>query len=130
MLRMWRAQGREEVVRDQGAGEYCCEIVNVSSANLINVRKQEKETVVSVVLIIVRGGEVTAGLHGTAGSWLETEKAVLRSRRDGTLHPGARCIQHKLSVTGVTKSHVTDCCELLFGDGTVGGHFGWWIKCP
>ena len=31
-----------------------------------NVRKQEKEIVVSVVLVIVGRGEVTAGQHGTA----------------------------------------------------------------
>ena len=31
---MKRAQGHQEVARDQGAGEYCCEIVNMSRANL------------------------------------------------------------------------------------------------
>ena len=35
-----------------------------------NVRKQEKEIVVSVVLVIVGRSEVTAGPHGTAAAVL------------------------------------------------------------
>ena len=43
----------------------------------------EKEIVVSVVLVIVGGGEVTAGPHGTASVGLRLKRCV-RSRRDGT----------------------------------------------
>ena len=35
-----------------------------------NVRKQEREFVVSVVLVIVGRGDVTAGPHGTAAAVL------------------------------------------------------------
>ena len=45
----------------------------------IDVRKQEKEIVVSVVLIIVRGGEVTAGPHGTTAACLRQKKAVCKT---------------------------------------------------
>ena len=77
-----------------------------------NVRKQEKEVVVSVVLIIVGRGEVTAGPHGTAavGSKLKTLCAFPLGRY---LHPEARCMSRKLGVTMVTVGHVTaavSCC--------------------
>ena len=41
-----------------------------------NVRQQEKEIVVSVVLVIVGRGEITARPHGTAAVGLRLEKAV------------------------------------------------------
>ena len=44
------------------------------SGRNVNVRKQEEEIFVSVVLIIVRGGEVTAGPHGTAAVGLRLKK--------------------------------------------------------
>ena len=40
------------------------------SGHNANVRKQEEEIAVSVVLVIVRRGEVTAGPHGTAAAVL------------------------------------------------------------
>ena len=44
-----------------------------------NVRKQEEEIVVGIVLIIVRGGEVTAGPHGTTAACLRQKKAVCKT---------------------------------------------------
>ena len=97
MLRVWRTQDREEVARDQAVGECCCEIVKMSRANLqpmamcrtstsvkpsrqsgrnANVRKQEEEIVVSVVLVIIRRSEVKAGPHGTAAVCLKLTNAV------------------------------------------------------
>ena len=77
-----------------------------------DVREQEKEIVVSVVLVIVGRGEVTAGPHGTAavGLRLKTVCAVPLGRYS---HPEARCIERKLGVTMVTVGHVTaavSCC--------------------
>ena len=74
-----------------------------------NDRKQEKETVVSVVLILVRRGEVTAGPHGTAavGLSLKTLSAF------PNLQPGAWCVERKLVVKMVTVSHAAaavSCC--------------------
>ena len=60
-----------------------------------NCRKQEKEIVVSVVLVIVGRDEVTAGPHGTAavGLKLMTLCAFSLGRY---LHPEARCVERKL----------------------------------
>ena len=77
-----------------------------------NVRRQEKEIVVSVVLVIVGRGEVTAGPHGTAAVGLRL-KTLCAFPVGRYLHPGAWCIESKLGVTIVTKSHVTaavSCC--------------------
>ena len=49
-----------------------------------NVRKQEKEIVVSVVLVIVGRGDVTAGPHGTAAAGLRLKKAVCIPGGTGT----------------------------------------------
>ena len=64
-------------------------------------RKQEEEIVVSVVLVIVGRGEVTAGPHGTAavGVRLKTLCAFPLGRY---LHPEARCTERKLDVTMTT----------------------------
>ena len=51
-----------------------------------NIRKQEKEIAVSVVLIIVRGGEVTAGPHGTAAAGLRL-KTLCALPAGRYLHP-------------------------------------------
>ena len=45
-----------------------------------NVRKQEEEIVVGIVLVIVRRGEVAAGPCGV----LETEKGCVQNRVAGT----------------------------------------------
>ena len=44
-----------------------------------NVHKQEKEAAISVVLIVARGGEVTAGPHGTTAACLRQKKAVCKT---------------------------------------------------
>ena len=49
------------------------------SGHNANVRKQEEEIAVSVVLVIVRGGEVTAGPHGTTAACLRQKKAVCKT---------------------------------------------------
>ena len=41
-----------------------------------NVRKQEEEIAISVVLVLVGRGDVTAGAHGTAAAALRLKKAV------------------------------------------------------
>ena len=80
-----------------GVGEYCCEIVKVSRANLylrvlrgtsISERpaskvgvmstsaKKKEKVVVSVVLVAIRRGVIAAGPHSTAAAGLKTENAV------------------------------------------------------
>ena len=59
-----------EYVQGESATESDVKGINLSQAieesgRNTNVRKQEKEIAVSVVLIIVRGGEVTAGPNDT-----------------------------------------------------------------
>ena len=76
-----------------------------------NARKQEKEIVVSVVLVIVGRGEVTAGPHGTAAGL--RLKTLCVFPLGPYLHPEARCTERKLGVTMVTVGHVTaavSCC--------------------
>ena len=53
-----------------------------------NVRKQEEEIAISVVLVIVGGGDVTAGPHGTAAVGLRLKNAVCIPVAR-YLHPGA-----------------------------------------
>ena len=75
-----------------------------------NVRKQEKEIVVSVVL--VGRGAVTAGPHGTAAVGLRL-KTLCAFPLGRYLHPEAWCIERTLGVTMVTVGHVTaavSCC--------------------
>ena len=77
-----------------------------------NVRKQEKEIVVSVVLVIVGRREVTAGPHGTAAVGLRL-KTLCAFPLGRYLHPEAWCIERILGVTMVTVGHVTaavSCC--------------------
>ena len=57
------------------------EHINISqtakqSGHNANVRKQEEEIAVGIVLLIVRRGEVTAGPHGTTVACLRQKKAV------------------------------------------------------
>ena len=81
-------------------------------------RKQEKEIVVTVVLVIVGRGEVTAGPHGTTavGLRLETLCAFPVGRY---LHPRAWCIERKLGTKNGHCESRNGGCELLFGDGAV-----------
>ena len=77
-----------------------------------NVRKQEKEIVVSVVLVVIRRGVIATGPHITAavGSKLKTLCAFPLGRY---LHAEGRCVYNKLCVTVVTVGHVTaavSCC--------------------
>ena len=86
------------------------------------IRKQEKEIVVSVVLIIVRGGEVTAGPQCVPGGTvvLASTSVVHRKKTGNDGHCESR----------------NGGCELLFGDGAVehplnGGpcvsDSNWWV---
>ena len=62
------------------------------------------------MLVIVGRGEVTAGPHGTAAVGLRLKNAVCVP---GRAVLGTWCIESKLGVTIVTKSHVTaavSCC--------------------
>ena len=77
-----------------------------------NVRKQEEEIAISVVLVIVGRSDVTAGPHGTAAAGLRLKKAVCIP--GGTaLAPISTMRSKQLSVTVEPKSHVTaavSCC--------------------
>ena len=48
-----------------------------------NVRKQEKEIVVSVVLVVIRRGVIATGPHSTAAVGSKLKRCV-RFRQDGT----------------------------------------------
>ena len=88
-----------------------CQALEQSGHN-VNVRKQEEEIAISVVLVIVGRGEVTAGPHGTAAVSLRL-KALCVFPLGRYLHPEARCVESKLGVTMVTVGHVTaavSCC--------------------
>ena len=63
-----------------------------------NIRKQEEEIIVSVVLIVVRGSEVTAGPHGTAAAGLKLKK-LCAFPVGRYLHTEARYVESKLVVT-------------------------------
>ena len=79
-------QNREHVQGESAFKSYVLDI-NLSQAlkqsgRNVNVRKQKKEIAVSVVLVIVGRGDVTAGPR-TAAAGLRLKKAVCVSRRDG-----------------------------------------------
>ena len=82
------------------------------SGRNVNVRKQKKEIAISVVLVIVGRGDVTARPHGTAAAGLKLKKAVCIPggavlASISTVHP------HQLRVKVDPKSHVTvavNCC--------------------
>ena len=93
-----------------------CEDINLSQAlkqsgRNVDVLKQEKEIVVSVVLVIVGRGDVTAGPHGTDAVGLRL-KWLCAFPLGRYLHPGAWCIERIVGVTMVTVGHVTavSCC--------------------
>ena len=105
------------------------------SGHNANVRKQEGKLAVSVVLVIVRRSDVTAGPHGTAAAVLRLKKAVCVP--GGTVLASISTVQTKQ--TECDSSHQESrngCHELLFGDGTVentldGGpsvsDSNWWV---
>ena len=77
-----------------------------------NVRKQEKEVAISVVLVIVGRGDVTAGPHGTAAAVLRLKKAVCVPGGTALATISTICSK-QLGVTVYPKSHVTaavSCC--------------------
>ena len=83
-----------------------------------SVHKQKKEIVVSVVFVIVRRSDVTAGPHGTAAAGLRLKKAVCVP--GGTVLAPISTVQTKQ--TECDSSHQESrngCHKLLFGDGTV-----------
>ena len=91
---------------------------NKQSGRDVNVRKQEEEIAVSVVLVIVGRGEVTAGQHGTIAVGLRLNKAVYIP--GGTVHASRSTVHIKQ--TGCDNSPQESrngCRKLLFGDGTV-----------
>ena len=88
------------------------------SGRSANVRKQEGKIAVSVVLVIVRRSDVTAGPHGTAAASLRLKKAVCVP--GGTVLASISTVQTKQ--TECDSSHQESrngCRKLLFGDGTV-----------
>ena len=71
-------RNREYVQGESAANGYVQDI-NLSQAfeqsgRNANVRKQEEEIAVSVVFVIVRRGEVTAGPHGTTAACLRQKR--------------------------------------------------------
>ena len=75
-----------EYVQGESATESC-----EQSGRNINVRKQEKGIAISVVLIVVGRGEVTAGPHGTGAVGLRL-KTVCAFPAERYLHPEARSL--------------------------------------
>ena len=68
-----------EYVQGESATKGYVQDINLSQAlkqsgRNITVREQEKEAAISVVLIVARGGEVTAGPHSTAAAGLRLKK--------------------------------------------------------
>ena len=106
-----------ECVQGESATKGFVQDINLSQAlkqsgRNVDVRKQEKEIVVSVVLVIVGRSEVTAGPHGTAAAVLRLTWAVCVPV-GRYLHPGAWCIERIFGVTKVTVGHLTaavSCC--------------------
>ena len=77
-----------------------------------NVRKQEEEIVVGIVLIIVRRGEVAAGPHGTTAACLRQKKAVCKTGWPVLASIKTIC-NWQLGERVDSKSHVTaaiSCC--------------------
>ena len=142
MIRCRRMSLRNrEYVQSKSAAKGYVQDINLSQAlkqsgRNINVREHENEIVVSVVLIIVRGGEVTAGPHGTAAAGLRLKKAVCIP---GGAVLASRSVEHRKK-TGCDNSHCgsrNGGFELLFGDGAVedtldGGpsvsDSNWWVE--
>ena len=90
---MIRCRGKllrnREYVQGESATKGDVQDINLSQAfeqsgRNVNVRKQEEEIAISVVLVIVGRGDVTAGPHGTAAASLRLKKGCVRSRRGGT----------------------------------------------
>ena len=78
-----------ENVQGKSAAKSNVEHINVGQAfeqsgRNANVRKQEEEIVVGIVLIILRGGEVRAGPHGTTAACLRQKKGCVQNRVAGT----------------------------------------------
>ena len=94
-----------------------CRTLNLSQAfeqsgRNVNVRKQEEGIAISVVLVIVGRGDVTAGPHGTAAAGLRLKKAVCIPG-GAVLAPISTMHPNQLSVKVDPKSHVTaavSCC--------------------
>ena len=90
----------------------------MQSGRNANVRKQEKEIAVSVVLVIVGRSDVAAGQPGTAVAVLRLKKAVCVP--GGTVLASMSTVQTKQ--TECENSHQESrngCRKLLLGDGTV-----------
>ena len=114
MIRCRRMSLRNrEYVQGESATKGYMKHINLSQAfeqsgRNANVRKQEEEIAISVVLVI----DVTAGPHGTAAAGLRLKKAVCVP--GGTVLATISTICSKqLSVTADTKSHATaaaSCC--------------------
>ena len=112
-----------EFVQDKFATKIYVWDINLSQAieqsgRNANVREQEEEIAVSVVLVIVRPGDVTAGPHGTAAAGLKLKKAVCIP--GGTVLASISAVH--IEQTGCDSNHQESCngCrKLLFGDGTV-----------
>ena len=111
-----------EYVQGESATESYVKDINLSQAlkqsgRNVNVRKQEEEIAVSVVLVIVGGGEVTAGPHDTTAVGLRLKTVCVPGRAVLT----SRSVVRRKK-TGGKNGHnesLNGGCELLFGDGTV-----------
>ena len=68
---------------------------------IVNVREQEEEVVVSVLLVIIRRGVIAAGPHSLAAVGLRL-KMLCAFTLGRYLHVAARCAEGKLGMTMIT----------------------------
>ena len=112
-----------ENVQGESATKGYVEDINLSDAlkqsgRNANVRKQEEEVAISVVLVIVGQSDVTAGPHGTAVAGLKRKKAVCVP--GGTVLASISTVQTKQTeCDGSHQESRNGCHKLLFGDVTV-----------
>ena len=123
---MIRCRGKllrnRENIQSESATKGYVQDINLSQAlkqsgRNVDVRKQEEEIVVSVVLIIVRRNEVTAGPHGTTAGGLRLNTVCVPGRAVLV----SRSVEHRKK-TGCNNGHCESRnggCELLFGGGAV-----------
>ena len=109
-------RNREYVQGKSAAKSYMKHINIVQTVKQIghnaNVRKQEEEIVVGIVLVIVRRGEVAAGPHSTTAACLRQKKAVCKTGWPALASIKTICIC-QLGERVEPMSHVTaaiSCC--------------------
>ena len=132
--------GNREYVQGKSATKGYVQGISLSQAfeqsgRNVNVGKQEEEIAISIVLVIVGRGDVTAGPHGTTAAGLRLKKAVCIL--GGTvLAPISTVHTEQTECDSGPQESRNGCRKLLFRDGTVedtldGGpsvsDSNWWV---